>query len=235
MCFKRRISDYPAMLSLVVILLPIVLIAAISFFILSDEKTSNVLWQAIAATATAGAATVALYLGLKEQRDRGKERQEDAFLIEAIICEDLKGLLPLLGRISQICKAAPQYTSDPEGSEKLMLELKDAAQRMEMPAYKEAFALTRTLDSDKKMAVLKIYASLPGLKRRCEKIRNIDQLVNDLGNYIDSGLEIFADIERISYYAKIFLPDQRKHYWRYLKVWSDSYDPDEKSFHDQPK
>ena len=230
MCFKHRVGSHPTLLSLATILLPLVFIATISLLIPVDERTSNRLWQAIAATATAGATAIALYLGLNGQRQRGKDRHEDAALLEIIISEDLKGLLPLLGRIAHICTASRSTPSEQEGSKKLILELKDAAQRMEMPTYKEAFALTKMLPSDKKTAILKIYTSLPSLKRRCEKISNIDQLGARLGNCIDSGLAIHADIKRISHYAKIFLPDQSKYYWRYLKIWSDAYDTEEKKF-----
>lgn len=238
MCLNltRRVSVQPTIISLAVVLLPIVVIAALSIYAPIDEKTSNRLWQAIAATATAGAGAIALYLGLSEQRKRNKEQKEDAELLEIIIIEDLKGLLPLLGQIGQIFSSIQRSPSESQAqSEKIINAIKEAAQIMAMPNYQEVFPMTKVLSSDKKTAILKIYASIHNLKRRCASLKDIKQIGGNIGNYVDSGLQIHADIRRIAYYSKLFLPDQSKHYWRGLKIWSDAYDPDEKSFHDLAK
>lgn len=198
-----------------------------------DLEMSALLWQAVAAIATSAACVIALYLGLQEQMHRRKEQQEENDLLTIIISEDLKGLLPVLGHMAQIYSVlrSAEQSFNIVKFQSCASMLKDAAQRIEMPSYKEAFALTSKLCDEKKLAVLHIYTSLPRLKRRSLKLKP-EHLGAKSGNYPDSALAIKDDISKIAFYAKVFLPDQSKHYWRCLKSYANEYTPEEKSFHD---
>lgn len=215
----------------------LVIFAAIGFFVVacvSEWPWMESPWSAASAVATAVAALVALWLGRINIASEETKEKNNASVMKICIEEDLKEMLVLLGRIAVIVRMAETAQIPEKDHAALLGAFKDAADRIEMPSASKMIDKASFLEVEQREAYLKIHTGLPHLKRRCDKLPDLNRFGLDAAKYFDSGLQIKDDIKKISHFSKVFLSDQKKYYWRSLKFWSDAYDSGGRSFHDHP-
>lgn len=208
------------------------------WFDIRDWAAFSGLATAAGAIATFTAAYVALCLGRSEARKKRESGMREAKLLELAAQEDLKALLPLVARIAVLIRGMDlheqQYVPKERKGE-VLDEIKGVVTRIELPSAEKMLDKATYLNGEKQVALIKIYSSIPALCRRVQKLKELDELTKvNSAKKVDGGLQIRSDIGRIAYYAKNFLPDQSRYYWRSLVYWGSNYDPEEESFHDHP-